>query len=108
MHALPTSIPASDVIGLGSKPANQVPILGLHQVLGGGRIVAYGDSNCIDSAHLQKGMPLPHPPTPHPPTPHTHTYTAPTRTAPTYTAPTYTAPTYTAPTYTTPTHTAPT
>lgn len=49
------SITASEVIGLGSKPANQVPVLGLHQVPGGGRIVAYGDSNCIDSAHLQKG-----------------------------------------------------
>ena len=55
-HALPTPIPASDVIGLGVKPANQVPVLGLYQVPGGGRIVAYGDSNCIDSAHQQKGM----------------------------------------------------
>ena len=70
MHALPTPIPASDVIGLGSKPANQVPILGLYQVLGGGRIVAYGDSNCIDSAHLQKGMSPPHPPALHPPALH--------------------------------------
>lgn len=55
-HALPTPIPASDVVGLGSKPANQVPVLGLYQVPGGGRIIAYGDSNCIDSAHQQKGM----------------------------------------------------
>ncbi|XP_070575086.1 membrane-bound transcription factor site-1 protease-like [Ptychodera flava] len=32
-----------------------VPILGLHQVSAtGGRIVLYGDSNCLDSSHLQK------------------------------------------------------
>ncbi|XP_077982093.1 membrane-bound transcription factor site-1 protease-like isoform X2 [Glandiceps talaboti] len=33
----------------------EVPILGLHQVsTSGGRIVLYGDSNCLDSSHLQK------------------------------------------------------
>ena len=36
-----------------------VPILGLHQTkVGkkkGGRIVLYGDSNCLDNSHLQKG-----------------------------------------------------
>ena len=36
-----------------------VPILGLHQTkIGkkkGGRIVLYGDSNCLDNSHLQKG-----------------------------------------------------
>jgi len=41
-----------------------VPVLGLHQMqslteLGtetsGGRIVLYGDSNCLDNSHLQKG-----------------------------------------------------
>ena len=33
-----------------------VPILGLYQVPGGGRIVVYGDSNCLDNAHQQRGM----------------------------------------------------
>lgn len=51
-----------------------VPVLGLHQVnqgnrwfhfylsnlyciyISGGRLVVYGDSNCIDSAHIQSGM----------------------------------------------------
>jgi hypothetical protein len=41
-----------------------VPILGLHQVqpsseagaeISGGRIAVYGDSNCLDNSHLQKG-----------------------------------------------------
>lgn len=34
-----------------------VPILGLYQVPseGGGRIVLYGDSNCLDDSHRQKG-----------------------------------------------------
>ena len=39
--------------------SNNVPILGLHQIdlqPNSGRIVAYGDSNCIDSSHLQKGF----------------------------------------------------
>jgi hypothetical protein len=36
---------------------NQFPVLGFYQTKStenGGRIVAYGDSNCIDSAHLSK------------------------------------------------------
>ncbi|KAJ7408980.1 Membrane-bound transcription factor site-1 protease [Willisornis vidua] len=35
-----------------------VPILGLYQVPseGGGRIVLYGDSNCLDDSHRQKGI----------------------------------------------------
>lgn len=35
-----------------------VPILGLYQIPaeGGGRIVLYGDSNCLDDSHRQKGM----------------------------------------------------
>lgn len=47
-----------------------VPILGLYQTPseGGGRIALYGDSNCIDDSHRQKGkgsipprqQPLPH------------------------------------------------
>lgn len=34
-----------------------VPILGLYQTPsdGGGRIALYGDSNCIDDSHRQKG-----------------------------------------------------
>ena len=39
-----------------------IPILGLHQPnpssdkgLESGRIVLYGDSNCLDNSHLQKG-----------------------------------------------------
>ncbi len=34
-----------------------VPVLGLYQTPseGGGRIVLYGDSNCIDDSHRQKG-----------------------------------------------------
>lgn len=36
-----------------------VPILGLYQTPsdGGGRIALYGDSNCIDDSHRQKGPP---------------------------------------------------
>lgn len=34
-----------------------VPILGLYQIPteGGGRIVLYGDSNCLDDSHRQRG-----------------------------------------------------
>ena len=38
--------------------ATDVPILGLHQVDSGpnaGRVALYGDSNCLDSSHMQKG-----------------------------------------------------
>lgn len=40
--------------------STQVPILGLHQVMingehESGRVVVYGDSNCLDSSHIQKG-----------------------------------------------------
>ena len=35
---------------------NNVPILGLYDRPGadGGRVVVYGDSNCLDSAHMQR------------------------------------------------------
>lgn len=36
-----------------------VPILGLYQSAsqpGAGRIALYGDSNCLDTSHLQKGL----------------------------------------------------
>ncbi|CAK8693279.1 unnamed protein product [Clavelina lepadiformis] len=37
-----------------STSTENVPILGMHQVpgAGSGRVVVYGDSNCIDSAHM--------------------------------------------------------
>ncbi len=38
-------------------PTNVIPVLGFYQTQStdsGGRIVVYGDSNCIDSAHLTK------------------------------------------------------
>ena len=38
---------------------DKVPILGLYQTSqdsSSGRIVVYGDSNCLDTAHMQKGM----------------------------------------------------
>lgn len=37
---------------------DKVPILGLYQTpqdSSSGRIVVYGDSNCLDTAHMQKG-----------------------------------------------------
>ena len=39
-----------------STVIKNVPILGLYQtpIKNGGRIVVYGDSNCLDSAHLQR------------------------------------------------------
>ena len=36
---------------------NKIPVLGFYQTKStdtGGRLVVYGDSNCIDSAHIQK------------------------------------------------------
>ena len=53
-----------EVITGSSVSAAEVPILGLHQVrnmmesgveISGGRIALYGDSNCLDNSHLQKG-----------------------------------------------------
>ena len=47
-----------EVLGESAPPAVNVPVLGLYQTRargpGGGRIVVYGDSNCIDGAHLSK------------------------------------------------------
>ena len=46
----------SEVVTGGSSVLQNVPILGLYQTPGGGgRIAIYGDSNCLDSAHMQKG-----------------------------------------------------
>ena len=47
-----------EVIKGETMTAEKVPILGLYQTKvnkGSGRIVLYGDSNCLDSSHLQKG-----------------------------------------------------
>ena len=42
--------------GDSGKAQNDIPVLGFYQTVtnqeSGGRIVVYGDSNCIDSAHL--------------------------------------------------------
>ena len=38
--------------------AKDVPILGLYQTTvrhGSGRVALYGDSNCLDNSHMQKG-----------------------------------------------------
>jgi hypothetical protein len=43
--------------GSGDGSGNAIPVLGFYQTKStetGGRIVAYGDSNCIDSAHHSK------------------------------------------------------
>ena len=46
--------PASDVIGRGIRTIHDVPVLGLYKVPQGGRIVTFGDSNCLDGAHQQR------------------------------------------------------
>jgi len=55
---------AHEVITGNTLAAAQVPVLGLHQVknmlesgveVTGGRVALYGDSNCLDNSHLQKG-----------------------------------------------------
>ena len=51
----PGSVPNPDT-GDSGKVKNDIPVLGFYQTVTnketGGRIVVYGDSNCIDSAHL--------------------------------------------------------
>lgn len=42
------------IAGKKEAPHVDVPILGLHQVEGKGRIAVYGDSNCLDTAHKVK------------------------------------------------------
>ncbi len=47
----------SNAGGANDGAGNPYPVLGFYQTKStenGGRIVAYGDSNCIDSAHLSK------------------------------------------------------
>lgn len=47
----------NEVVTGETKTEEDVAILGLHQVPGlqSGRIVLYGDSNCLDNAHMEKG-----------------------------------------------------
>jgi hypothetical protein len=45
-------------MGSKSEVVKDVPILGLYQSTSNknsGRVVVYGDSNCLDNSHLQKG-----------------------------------------------------
>ena len=52
----PGSVQSRDTNDNSAKVKNDIPVLGFYQTLAnkesGGRIVVYGDSNCIDSAHL--------------------------------------------------------
>ena len=41
-----------DLDSIVKKSSISMPILGLVEAFGGGRIAVYGDSNCIDSVHL--------------------------------------------------------
>lgn len=47
----------NEVVTGETKTEEDVAVLGLYQVPGpsGGRIVLYGDSNCLDNAHMEKG-----------------------------------------------------
>lgn len=44
-----------EVLGQETETTETVPILGLLQSRAAGRVVVYGDSNCLDNSHLQKG-----------------------------------------------------
>ncbi|CAG2063611.1 unnamed protein product [Timema podura] len=47
-----------DILGTKSKVTESVPILGIIQSKASeksGRVAVYGDSNCLDNSHLQKG-----------------------------------------------------
>ena len=47
-----------EVLGQETEATETVPILGLLQSKAAeksGRVVVYGDSNCLDNSHLQKG-----------------------------------------------------
>ena len=47
----------NEVVTGETKTEEDVAVLGLYQVPGpsSGRIVLYGDSNCLDNAHMEKG-----------------------------------------------------
>lgn len=47
----------NEVVNNDTKVVDNVPILGLYQTTvtpAGGRVVLYGDSNCLDNSHMQK------------------------------------------------------
>lgn len=50
----------NEVVTGETKIEEDVAVLGLYQVPGptSGRIVLYGDSNCLDNAHMEKGTSL--------------------------------------------------
>jgi len=48
----------ADVLEKSEPPVEEVPILGFYQTQTaqrGGKIIVYGDSNCLDNSHMQKG-----------------------------------------------------
>lgn len=51
------SVLGAEVISGSSVVVSDVPIMGFYQTpqQSGGRIVVFGDSNCLDSAHLHRG-----------------------------------------------------
>lgn len=60
---LSLSLSGMEVVTGTSSHHRSVPVLGLYQTgktgntgSSSGRIIVYGDSNCVDSAHLQFGM----------------------------------------------------
>lgn len=47
-----------EILGQETETTENVPILGLLQSRAAeksGRVIVYGDSNCLDNSHLQKG-----------------------------------------------------
>ncbi len=46
------------VLNGGQKERLEVPVLGLYHptAINAGRISVFGDSNCLDSAHMEKGL----------------------------------------------------
>ena len=46
------------VISGDAKYKEEVPVLGLYHppAINAGRISVFGDSNCLDSAHMEKGL----------------------------------------------------
>lgn len=57
-EAFDCSLTGLEVLKQETAVVEGVPILGLYQTPseGGGRIALYGDSNCIDDSHRQKGQ----------------------------------------------------
>lgn len=57
VHAEKLTDQISEVLHGDSNTIPDVPIMGFyqHKESSSGRIVVYGDSNCIDSAHMERG-----------------------------------------------------